>query len=409
MNEQVRPSHIAEQALPMCARTPEGTPAAGSETDAQACARAPVGMLCELTHRCPLQCPYCSNPLELERVNTELTTEQWQDVMRQAAALGVLQIHLSGGEPTARKDLEDIVKVAAEVGLYTNLITAGVTLTRERLKKLADLGLDHVQLSIQDVDPDNADRIANYKGGMAKKIEVSKWVKEFGLPLTVNAPIHRQNIKNVPRIINFAIEAGAGRVEIAHIQYYAWALKNRAALMPTKEQFMESAKYVEGVRESLKGIIVIDMVVPDYYAKFPKPCMGGWARGIVNITPSGRVLPCHAAESITHLCFDNIKDRPLADIWLNGDAFQKYRGTSWMKEPCRSCPRKEIDFGGCRCQAFALTGDATNTDPACSLSPMHEEWAKVADRESHQTAPDFIYRRVGGANKPAAKEEVPAE
>jgi pyrroloquinoline quinone biosynthesis protein E len=366
-------------------------------------------MLCELTHRCPLQCPYCSNPLELERVNAELTTAQWQDVMRQAAALGVLQIHLSGGEPTARKDLEDIVKVAAEVGLYTNLITAGVTLTRDRLKRLADLGLDHVQLSIQDVDPENADRIANYKGGMAKKIEVAKWVKEFGLPLTVNAPIHRQNIKNVPRIIDFAVECGAGRVEIAHIQYYAWALRNRAALMPTKEQFMASARYVEGARERLKGIIVIDMVVPDYYAKFPKPCMGGWARGIVNITPSGRVLPCHAAESITHLEFDNIKERPLADIWLKGKAFEMYRGTSWMKEPCRSCPRKEIDFGGCRCQAFALTGDARNTDPACSLSPLHAEWATVAERESHAPAPEFVYRRVGGAARVAAKEDVPAE
>lgn len=405
MNEQVRPTHITEQSLPMCARPPEETPAAGSEAEAAACARAPIGMLCELTHRCPLQCPYCSNPLDLERVNSELTTEQWQDVMRQAAALGVLQIHLSGGEPTARKDLEDIVKVAAEVGLYTNLITAGVTLTRDRLLKLADLGLDHVQLSIQDVDPENADRIANYKGGMAKKIEVAKWVKEAGLPLTVNAPIHRQNIHNVPRMIEFAIDLGAGRIEIAHIQYYAWALKNRAALMPTKEAFMESARYVESVRESLKGILVIDMVVPDYYAKFPKPCMGGWARGIVNITPSGRVLPCHAAESITHLAFDNVKDRPLADIWLNGDAFQKYRGTSWMKEPCRSCPRKEIDFGGCRCQAFALTGDATNTDPACSLSPMHEEWAKVAERESHTAAAEFVYRRMGGA----AKTPAPAE
>jgi pyrroloquinoline quinone biosynthesis protein E len=408
MNEQVRPAHITESAMPMCARAPGDETASNTTAESPACARAPIGMLCELTHRCPLQCPYCSNPLELERVNTELTTSEWQDVMRQAAALGVLQIHLSGGEPTARKDLEDIVKVAAEVGLYTNLITAGVTLTRDRLKKLADLGLDHVQLSIQDVDPENADRIANYKGGMAKKIEVSKWVKELGLPLTVNAPIHRQNIKNVPRIIDFAVEVGAGRVEIAHIQYYAWALKNRSALMPTKEAFMESARYVESVREKLKGILVIDMVVPDYYAKFPKPCMGGWARGIVNITPSGRVLPCHAAESITHLKFDNIKDRPLADIWLKGEAFEMYRGTSWMKEPCRSCPRKEIDFGGCRCQAFALTGDARNTDPACSLSPMHEDWARIAEQESHRPAAEFVYRRVGGATKAAAKEEVGA-
>jgi len=375
--------------------TPVATCAA--QEIAPSCARAPVGMLCELTHRCPLQCPYCSNPTELERVNTELTTAEWQDAMRQAAELGVLQVHLSGGEPTLRKDLEDIVQTCTEVGLYTNLITAGVTMNRDRMMRLADLGLDHVQLSVQDVDAENADRIAAYKGGMAKKIEVSKWVKEAGLALTINAPVHRQNIHNVPRMVDFAVECGAGRVEIAHVQYYAWALVNRAALMPTREDFMKAARQVEEAREKYKGIIVIDAVVPDYYAKYPKPCMGGWARGIVNVTPSGRVLPCHAAESITHLTFDNIKTRRLADIWLNGDAFNKYRGTEWMREPCRSCSRREIDFGGCRCQAFALTGNAANTDPACSLSPMHEEWAKVAEVESHSAPPEFIYRRVGGA------------
>jgi pyrroloquinoline quinone biosynthesis protein E len=236
---------------------------------------------------------------------------------------------------------------------------------------------------------------------MAKKIQVAKWVREVGLPLTINAPIHRQNIHSVPRMIDFAVEMGAGRIEIAHVQYYAWALLNRAALMPTREAFMVAAKQVEEAREKYKGIIVIDAIVPDYYAKFPKPCMGGWARGIVNITPSGRVLPCHAAESIKHLEFDNIKDKRLADIWLQGSAFQKYRGTEWMKEPCRSCPRKEIDFGGCRCQAFALTGDAANTDPACSLSPLHAEWQKVAEVESHSPPTEFTYRRVGGAAKKA--------
>jgi pyrroloquinoline quinone biosynthesis protein E len=399
MNE-IAPTHVTESAMPLCARSPDGAPSADPGPDPALCARAPIGMLCELTHRCPLQCPYCSNPVELERANVELTTAEWQDVMRQAAQLGVLQIHLSGGEPTARKDLEEIVRVAAEVGLYTNLITAGVTLTRDRLAKLVEAGLDHVQLSIQDVDPENADRIAAYKGGMAKKIQVAAWVKELGLPLTINAPIHRQNIHNVGRTIDFAVEVGAGRVEIAHVQYYAWALVNRAALMPTKEAFLKAAKQVEEAREKYKGVIVIDAIVPDYYAKFPKPCMGGWARGIVNITPSGRVLPCHAAESIKTLTFDNIKDRPLADIWLNGAAFQAYRGTSWMKEPCRSCPRKEIDYGGCRCQAFALTGDAANTDPACSLSPMHAQWQAVAEVESHNpNVPEFIYRRVGGAAK----------
>jgi PqqA peptide cyclase len=407
MNEQV-PAHVMETAMPLGTGEPACATLQSPEREPAFCARAPVGMLCELTHRCPLQCPYCSNPLELERANAELTTAEWQDLMRQAARLGVLQIHLSGGEPTARKDLEEIVRVAAEVGLYTNLITAGVTLTRDRLAKLAELGLDHVQLSIQDVDAENADRIAAYKGGMAKKIEVAKWVRELGLPLTINAPIHRQNIKSVPRMIDFAVEMGAGRIEIAHVQYYAWALLNRAALMPTREDYMAAARYVEEARERLKGILVIDAVVPDYYAKFPKPCMGGWGRGIVNITPSGRVLPCHAAESIKGLEFDSIKDKPLAEIWLNGSAFQKYRGTEWMKEPCRSCPRKEIDYGGCRCQAFALTGDAANTDPACSLSPLHAQWATVAEAESHTAPPEFTYRRVGGASKTKAVADAPA-
>lgn len=363
------------------------------------CALAPVGMLAELTHRCPLQCPYCSNPTELERVNTELTTEEWQHVMRQAGEMGILQLHLSGGEPTARRDLEEILKTASESGLYTNLITAGVLLTKERLQKLTELGLDHVQLSIQDADAANADRIGAYKGGSEKKKEVTKWVRDLGLPLTINAPLHRQNIENLPAIIDYAVEVGAGRLEVAHIQYYAWALKNRAALMPTREAFMKTVDIVDEAKERLKGILVIDFVVPDYYAKYPKPCMGGWGRGIMNITPSGRVLPCHAAESLPGLEFDNVRDRPLADIWLNGQAFNKYRGTSWMKEPCRTCERREIDFGGCRCQAFALTGDAENTDPACSLSPLHGEWAKVAEVESHKPSPEFIFRRMGGAKK----------
>jgi len=402
--------HVKETAMPLGAREPTEESTAEVEQVDIACARAPVGLLAELTHRCPLQCPYCSNPLELERVNTELTTEEWQKVMRQAAGLGILQIHLSGGEPTIRRDLEDIVKTAADAGLYTNLITAAVLLTRERLEKLKEAGLDHVQISIQDVDvnAENADRIAGYKGGSAKKKEVAGWVRELGMPLTINAPIHRANIKSVEAIINYAVELGADRVEIAHVQYYAWALKNRAALMPTREEFMASAKLVEKAREKLKGVIVIDAVVPDYYAKYPKPCMGGWGRGIINVTPSGRVLPCHAAESIAGLEFDNVRDKPLGDIWLNGQAFQKYRGTDWMKEPCRSCPRREIDYGGCRCQAFALTGDAANTDPACSLSPLHAEWAKVAEIESHEAAPEFIYRRPGGATPKTSAKKAPA-
>ncbi|HWB46103.1 MAG TPA: pyrroloquinoline quinone biosynthesis protein PqqE [Hyphomicrobiaceae bacterium] len=369
------------------------------DRDAAACLRAPVGMLAELTHRCPLQCPYCSNPLALERVAGELPTETWLSVLAQAADLGILQLHLSGGEPTVRRDLEDIVAQAAKVGLYSNLITAGVLLTRERLQRLAECGLDHVQISLQDTDAANADRIAHYQGGHARKLEVARWVRELGLPLTINAPIHRQNIGNVSAFIDLAVKLGAQRLEVAHVQYYGWALRNRQALMPTRTQVIESAGVVEEARQRLKGVLVIDFVVPDYYASRPKPCMGGWGRGIVNVTPSGKVLPCHAAETIPGLVFDNVRDKPLRDIWLSSDAFERYRGTDWMREPCRSCEFRERDWGGCRCQAMAFTGAAENTDPACSLSAHHAAFTGLADSESARAPQEFVFRRPAAATK----------
>ena len=354
--------------------------------------RAPVGLLAELTHRCPLQCPYCSNPLALERAAGELPTEVWLDVLAQAAELGVLQLHLSGGEPTVRRDLEEIVAQAAKVGLYSNLITAGVLLTRARLEALANLGLDHVQISIQDARAANADRIAHYRGGHAKKLEVAGWVRALGLPLTINAPVHRQNIESLPAIIELAVGLGARRLEVAHVQYYGWALQNRQALMPTRRQVLDSAELVEKARERLKGILVIDFVVPDYYARRPKPCMGGWGRGSINITPSGKALPCHAAETIPGLAFDNVRDRRLSDIWLHSEAFQRFRGTHWMPEPCRSCELREVDWGGCRCQAFAFAGDAALTDPACGKSSLHDAFALVAEREAALPPLELVFR-----------------
>jgi pyrroloquinoline quinone biosynthesis protein E len=327
-------------------------------------------------------------------------------VLWQAARLGVLQVHLSGGEPTVRRDLEDIVATAADVGLYTNLITAGVLLTRERLERLAALGLDHVQLSIQHVDPANADRIAHYEGGHAKKRQVARWVREIGLALTINAPVHRQNLDRLDGIIDFAVEVGAGRLEVAHVQYYGWALTNRAALMPTRAQVMWSGEIVRSARERLKGVLVIDHVVPDYYATWPKPCMGGWGRGIMNITPSGKVLPCHAAETIPGLQFDNVRDKLLAEIWLNGQAFQKFRGTDWMLEPCRSCDRREIDWGGCRCQAFVLAGNADAADPACVKSSRHADLVALAEREAALPPPAFVYRRPQPPASPRASGPV---
>ncbi|MGO9545548.1 MAG: pyrroloquinoline quinone biosynthesis protein PqqE [Rhodomicrobium sp.] len=356
----------------------------------------PLGMLAELTHRCPLQCPYCSNPIRLLKAADELDTQTWLSAFAQAADLGVLQVHLSGGEPTLRQDLEELIGALSSRGVYSNLITAGVTLTRDRLKALAARGLDHVQLSLQSVVAETADKIGNYKDSLAKKLAVAHWVREEGLPLTINAPTHRHNITETPALIELAVELGAGRLEIAHIQYYGWAQRNEAALLPPYEQVLEEAAIVADAKERLKGILAIDYVTPDYYAQFPKPCMGGWAKDVINVTPEGKVLPCHAAESLP-LSFANIKDRPLSEIWYEGEAFNRFRGLHWMKEPCRSCPRKEIDFGGCRCQAFALTGDAEQADPACSLSPHHHLLSGRASTHTGAAAPPFVYRRIGQA------------
>jgi pyrroloquinoline quinone biosynthesis protein E len=366
--------------------------ATGTAPESAAAVRAPIGLLAELTHRCPLQCPYCSNPLALERAGAELPTEIWLDVLAQAADLGVLQLHLSGGEPTVRRDLEEIVAQAARVGLYSNLITAGVLLTRERLERLALLGLDHVQISIQDAQAANADRIARYPNAHGRKLDVAGWVRALGLPLTLNAPVHRQNIDSLSAIIELAVSLGARRLEVAHVQYYGWALNNRQALMPTRAQVLDSAELVERARERLKGVLVIDFVVPDYYARRPKPCMGGWGRGIMNVTPSGKALPCHAAETIPGLAFDNVREKRLADIWLHSDAFRRFRGSQWMPEPCRSCEFQEVDWGGCRCQALAFAGDAALTDPACAKSSLHEAFVQAAEREAALPPPELVFR-----------------
>ncbi|HSA79664.1 MAG TPA: pyrroloquinoline quinone biosynthesis protein PqqE [Geminicoccaceae bacterium] len=357
----------------------------------------PVSMLAELTHRCPLQCPYCSNPVELERVNRELDTATWRRVLEEASGLGVLQVHFSGGEPTLRRDLAELVAHASALGLYSNLITAGVLLNEAKVKELAKAGLDHLQLSIQDSVAGSADQIAGYRSGHGKKMAIASMVRAAGLPLTINAVVHRQNLDHLPAIIELALELDAQRLEVAHVQYYGWALANRAALLPTRSQVGEATRTVEAARAHLKGRLVIDYVVPDYYATYPKSCMGGWGLQTLNVTPSGKVLPCHAAETITTLAFDRVTERSLEDIWNHAAAFRAFRGTDWMPEPCRSCARKEIDWGGCRCQAFALAGRADATDPACSLSPLHGELVALADQEASAPPPAFTYRRPNNA------------
>ena len=354
----------------------------------------PLAALLELTHRCPLQCPYCSNPLELERAKDELSAAEWMRVLDEAAELGVLQVHFSGGEPAVRRDLPDLVAHARRAGLYSNLITSGVTLDEPRVARLAEAGLDHVQLSIQDVDHQTAAYIANYAGVQGKKLAFARMVRAAGLPLTINAVVNRHNIARVERMIDLAVALGAARVEVAHVQYYGWAIRNRAALMPTLEQVQEATARVEAARERLRGSIVIDYVLPDYYARQPKACMGGWGRQFLNITPSGEVLPCHAAQTIPGLAFDSVRHKPLAEIWAASEAFERFRGIGWMPEPCRSCDQREVDWGGCRCQALAIAGNAAATDPACALSEMHGALRALADTASSEPAPAFAYRRM---------------
>jgi pyrroloquinoline quinone biosynthesis protein E len=351
----------------------------------------PLGLLAELTHRCPLGCPYCSNPLALDPRESELDTPMWARVFIEAAALGVLQVHLSGGEPGARRDLVAITAAAHAAALYTNLITSAVGITANSLRQLAEAGLDHVQISIQDSEHASADRIAGYVGAFARKRALAAAVVNLKIPLTVNVVVHRANIDRIEQMVALALALGASRVEIAHVQYYGWALKNRAALMPSSEQVARAAEAVDELRRRHHGEIVIDAVVPDYYARLPKPCIGGWGRRSLNVTPAGKVLPCHAAESIPGLEFWSVREHSLDDIWKNSPAFNAFRGTAWMQEPCRSCARRDIDFGGCRCQAFALTGDARATDPVCHLAPRHNDVVALA---AVQKDAPYAYRRM---------------
>jgi PqqA peptide cyclase len=328
----------------------------------------PLALIAELTHRCPLHCVYCSNPLELTARNTELSTEMWSGVFQQAAALGVLQADFTGGEPLARTDILELIKSARSAGLYINLITSGLPLDEPKLAHMVEAGLDHIQLSFQGAHADTAEEISGTKSHI-QKLRVLEWLKKVRVAVTLNFVIHRRNIDQIDEMLKIAESSSATRIEFANVQYYGWGFANRDSLLPTRAQLDQSLVKIKAAEERLCGKIRVESVVPDYYAKYPKPCMGGWGRKLILITPSGEALPCHAAKIIPGLRFANVKDRPLAEIWRSSEAFQKFRGESWMQEPCRTCDRRTIDFGGCRCQALLLAGDAASTDPVCTLSP----------------------------------------
>lgn len=329
----------------------------------------PLALVAELTHRCPLHCVYCSNPLELQSRSSELPTEVWSRVFKEAAEAGVLQADFTGGEPLARPDIVDLIRSARTAGLYVSLITSGLPLDEPKLEALVQAGLDHFQLSFQGAHEETANDISGTKSHQ-QKLRVLGWLKRYRIGLTLNFVIHRRNIDELEEMLAIVEKSGAGCVEFASVQYYGWAFANREKLLPTREQLDYCVERLKRAEEELLGKTRIVFVVPDYYAKYPKPCVGGWGRKLILITPSGDALPCHAAPIIPGLKFENVKNCGLREIWEHSDAFQRFRGEGWMQEPCKSCDRRQQDFGGCRCQAMLLAGDATATDPVCSLAPQ---------------------------------------
>jgi pyrroloquinoline quinone biosynthesis protein E len=330
----------------------------------------PLALIAELTHRCPLHCVYCSNPLQLIAAKAELSTDEWIRVFQEASRLGVLHLHLTGGEPAARTDLKEIIAAGRQAGLYTNLITSGLGISQTRLGELVEAGLDHIQLSFQDSKDEPALWIAGAKGH-AYKVELASNIRRLRVAFTVNLVVHRQNLDHIEEMVEFIEQLQPERVEIANAQYYGWALKNREFLIPTPQQVDKCTHVVQAAQQRLAGKMRFDSVVPDYYARYPKACMGGWGRRLLLIDPAGQVLPCHAAGVIPGMEFASVRQHPLEWIWRESAAFQRFRGEQWMPEPCRSCERRKEDFGGCRCQAFLIAGDANATDPVCQLSPDH--------------------------------------
>ena len=351
--------------------------------------KPPLWLLAELTYRCPLQCPYCSNPVEIAKYKDELSTEDWIRVMRQARKMGAAQLGFSGGEPLARRDLEALIAEARSLGYYTNLITSGVGMDENRVKTFKEAGLDHIQISFQASD----EELNNYLGGTRSfqhKQEMARVVKEHEYPMVLNIVLHRKNVDQIRDILDMTVALKADYVELASTQYYGWSRVNIEQLLPTREQLARAEKTAREYQEKMRDKMKIIYVIPDYFENRPKACMNGWGSIFLTIAPDGSALPCHAAAQLPGLEFPNVRDHSVAQIWNDSDAFNRFRGFDWMKEPCRSCPEKEKDFGGCRCQAYMLTGDAANADPVCDKSPHHSQLHEEVNRiDGLAGAPEF--------------------
>jgi len=371
----------------------------------------PLWLLAELTYACPLQCPYCSNPVDMANYKNEIDTEDWIRVMREARKMGATQLGFSGGEPLVRQDLEELIAEARQLGFYTNLITSGVGMDEKRVKAFKQAGLDHIQVSFQASSADLNNFIAG-TDTFEHKLEMARAVKKHGYPMVLCFVLHRQNEPYVREILDLAVSLEADYVELATTQYYGWAFHNKEYLIPTREQLANAEVVAKEYQEELKGKMKIYYVIPDYFEDRPKKCMDGWGHVFLTITPDGTALPCHAARQLPGLEFPNVKDRSVDWIWNDSPDFNKFRGLDWMKEPCRTCPEKEKDLGGCRCQAFMLTGDATNADPVCSKSPHHQELVntvegigRIAGTPELEEKP-ILFRNMKNSKKIIKEEEL---
>jgi pyrroloquinoline quinone biosynthesis protein E len=356
----------------------------------------PYTLVAELTYRCPLRCLYCSNPVDFAHTREELSTDEWRRAFSEAAELGVVQLHLSGGEPMLRDDLVELIRHARGCDLYTNLITGGTLLDEDKLLRFHDAGLEHIQLSIQGAAIARAEIVAGVRSHQ-KKLEVARLISKLGFPFTLNVVIHRLNIAEIPELIRLALELGAQRLELANTQFYAWGAENRRALMPTREQYLRAEEIAVDAIAKYRGALEIVFVQNDYLSGEPKPCLGGWGRGYICINPGGEVLPCHAAKVIAGLSFESVRDRSLAKIWRDSPGLNAFRGDDWMLEPCRTCARKDIDYGGCRCQAFMLAGNAAEADPICRFSPHHSVVESAQDDAVNGA--ELIYRNAKNSRR----------